>query len=107
MDLIPKFNSKARVSVLDKGLPKAKSEVWLKTDLIWHLIEFNFKPQINVSAFALLFSEMVQYCQNRVYTVPELQNRFVIQSLVNVIKIKIHFYAIDCQNWVTELAKEF
>lgn len=31
--------------------------------------------QINVSTFALLFSEMVQYCQNRVSTVPELQNK--------------------------------
>ena len=56
MDSIPKFSSKSKVSVLDKSLPKAKSE-------------------INISAFALLFSEMVQYCQNRVYTVPELQNR--------------------------------
>ena len=29
--------------------------------------------QVNVATFALLFSEIVQYCQNRVYTVPELQ----------------------------------
>ena len=56
MDSIPKFSSKSKVSVLDKSLPKAKSE-------------------INISAYALLFSEMVQYCQNRVYTVPELQTR--------------------------------
>jgi len=33
------------------------------------------KTEINLSTFALLFSEMVQYCQNRVYTVPELQNK--------------------------------
>jgi hypothetical protein len=31
------------------------------------------KAEISVSTFALLFSEMVQYCQNRVNTVPELQ----------------------------------
>jgi len=43
-------------SILDKSLSKGKSEV-------------------NLSTFALLFSEMVQYCQNRVYTVPELQNK--------------------------------
>lgn len=28
-----------------------------------------------MSAFALLFSEMVQYCQSRVYSVSELQTR--------------------------------
>ncbi|XP_052777590.1 trafficking protein particle complex subunit 5-like [Mya arenaria] len=33
------------------------------------------KAEINVATFALLFSEIVQYCQNRVYTVPELQNK--------------------------------
>ncbi|XP_041359501.1 trafficking protein particle complex subunit 5-like [Gigantopelta aegis] len=33
------------------------------------------KPEINVATFALLFSEIVQYCQNRVYTVPELQTK--------------------------------
>lgn len=31
------------------------------------------RNEINVSTFGLLFSEMVQYCQNRVHTVPELQ----------------------------------
>ncbi|ELU10660.1 hypothetical protein CAPTEDRAFT_133501 [Capitella teleta] len=31
--------------------------------------------QINLSTFALLFSEMVQYSQNRVYSVPELQTK--------------------------------
>jgi trafficking protein particle complex subunit 5 len=33
------------------------------------------KGEVSLSAFALLFSEVVQYCQNRVYTVPELQER--------------------------------
>lgn len=33
------------------------------------------KTEVNVSAFALLFSEMVQYCQSRVYSVSELQTR--------------------------------
>ncbi|KAK7492878.1 hypothetical protein BaRGS_00015825 [Batillaria attramentaria] len=33
------------------------------------------KPEVNAATYALLFSEIVQYCQNRVYTVPELQNK--------------------------------
>lgn len=31
------------------------------------------RTDVSVSAFALLFSEMVQYCQSRVYSVTELQ----------------------------------
>uniref|UniRef100_A0AAR2KXJ0 Trafficking protein particle complex subunit 5 n=2 Tax=Pygocentrus nattereri TaxID=42514 RepID=A0AAR2KXJ0_PYGNA len=33
------------------------------------------KTEVSLSAFAFLFSEMVQYCQNRVYSVSELQAR--------------------------------
>ncbi|KAF6720581.1 Trafficking protein particle complex subunit 5 [Oryzias melastigma] len=33
------------------------------------------KTEVSLSAFALLFSEMVQYCQSRVYSVSELQTR--------------------------------
>jgi len=33
------------------------------------------KPEVNIATFALLFSEIVQYSQNRVHTVPELQNK--------------------------------
>ncbi|CAH3179098.1 unnamed protein product [Porites evermanni] len=33
------------------------------------------RNEINVSTFGLLFSEMIQYCQNRVHTVPELQTK--------------------------------
>ncbi|KAK6179159.1 trafficking protein particle complex subunit 5 [Patella vulgata] len=43
-------------NILDKGLGKGK-------------------PEVNIATYALLFSEIVQYCQNRVQTVPELQNR--------------------------------
>lgn len=45
-----------KTSILDKSLSKGRGEV-------------------SLSCFALLFSELVQYCQNRVYTVPELQNK--------------------------------
>lgn len=33
------------------------------------------KTEVSVSAFTLLFSEVVQYCQSRVYSVSELQAR--------------------------------
>lgn len=48
---------RTRTSILDKSLSKGKGEV-------------------SLSCFALLFSELVQYCQNRVYTIPELQKKY-------------------------------
>ncbi|KAL1486766.1 hypothetical protein MTO96_008750 [Rhipicephalus appendiculatus] len=49
-------NMRNRVSILDKPLNKSRSDV-------------------SISLFGLLFSEIVQYCQNRVYTIPELQTK--------------------------------
>lgn len=51
-----KMSSRPRTNILDRPLSKGKSEV-------------------SQSIVALLFSEIVQYCQSKVYTVPELQNR--------------------------------
>lgn len=51
-------SARPRTSILDKPLSRGKGEV-------------------SLSSFALLFSEVVQYSQSRVYTVPELQNRCV------------------------------
>lgn len=48
--------TRPRTSILDKPLGRGKGEV-------------------SLSSFALLFSELVQYCQSRVLTVPEMQNR--------------------------------
>ncbi len=45
-----------KTSILDKSLSRGKQEV-------------------SLAAFALLFSEMVQYCQSRSNTVPELQQK--------------------------------
>ncbi len=45
-----------KTSILDKSLSRGKQEV-------------------SLAAFALLFSEMVQYCQSRSSTVPELQQK--------------------------------
>ena len=36
-----------------------------------------FLFQVDITAFALLFSEIVQYSQDRVQSVPELQTRYV------------------------------
>lgn len=52
------LTNRARLSILDKPLSRGKGEV-------------------SLSCFALLFSEVVQYCQNKSQTVPELQNRFI------------------------------
>lgn len=71
------------VGILDRTLTRGKNEV--KTEQF--LIFFNFvsrffhsflKFQINISTFALMFSEMVQYSQNRVNTVTDLQSRWII-----------------------------
>jgi len=48
--------NKPKLSILDKPLSRGKGEV-------------------SLSCFALLFSEVVQYSQNKSTTVPELQNR--------------------------------
>lgn len=55
-----------RTSILDKPLSRGKGEV-------------------SLSIFALLFSEIVQYSQSRVLTVPELQNRWDKLNLIQYI----------------------
>lgn len=50
--------TRPRTSILDKPLSRGKGEV-------------------SLSSFALLFSELVQYSQSRVLTVPEMQNRWI------------------------------
>lgn len=50
------MSTRPRTNILDKPLSRGKGEV-------------------SSSCFALFFSEVVQYCQAKVYTVPELQQR--------------------------------
>uniref|UniRef100_A0A1B6H8B6 Trafficking protein particle complex subunit 5 n=1 Tax=Homalodisca liturata TaxID=320908 RepID=A0A1B6H8B6_9HEMI len=57
-----------KTSILDRSLSKGRGEV-------------------SLSCFALLFSEVVQYCQKRVYTVPELQNK--LSSMGQDVGIKL------------------
>ena len=65
---------KQQVGILDRALSKGKGEVhivkWLARALF---SQASF--QVNLSAFALLFSEIVQYCQNRVHSVNELHGK--------------------------------
>lgn len=49
-------SGRTKSSILDKPLSKGKGEV-------------------SLAFYALLFSEMVQYCQNRSQSIPELQNK--------------------------------
>lgn len=55
-------SGKQRPSILDKSLSRGKSEV-------------------SLTAYALLFSEMVQYSHNRVTSVNELHNKLVSSFL--------------------------
>lgn len=66
------LTNRNRSSILDKPLSRGKGEV-------------------SLSCFALLFSEVVQYCQNKSHTVPELQTRQVIIRPLVEAEIKINF----------------
>lgn len=50
------LSNRPKMSILEKPLSRGKGEV-------------------SLSCYALLFSEVVQYCQSRVNTIPDLQNK--------------------------------
>jgi len=56
MNPIQISNMRQKTSILDKSISKGKGE-------------------INMNCFALMFSELVQYCQGKAHTVNELQTR--------------------------------
>lgn len=58
MNTIQISNMRQKTSILDKSISKGKGE-------------------INMNCFALMFSELVQYCQGKAHTVNELQTRYV------------------------------
>lgn len=65
MNTIQISNMRQKTSILDKSISKGKGE-------------------INMNCFALMFSELVQYCQGKAHTVNELQTRYVdIMFLLN------------------------
>ena len=80
MEYVNTFSGKSKVNPSEKPIPKPKTEVSIKgvRNVSPGIDCFVFLQQINLSIFALLFSEMVQYCQNRVSTVPELQSKWVL-----------------------------
>ncbi|XP_018327532.1 trafficking protein particle complex subunit 5 [Agrilus planipennis] len=62
------LSGRSRTGILDKPLSRGKSEA-------------------SLSCYALLFAEIVQYCQNKSHTVPELQNR--LHSLGKNVGVKL------------------
>ncbi|KAF5282975.1 hypothetical protein FQA39_LY04846 [Lamprigera yunnana] len=77
------LTNRNRASILDKPLSRGKGE-------------------ISLSCFALLFSEIVQYCQNKSHTVPELQNR--LHNLGRTVGVKlIDLYFVRERNGKREI----
>ncbi|KAJ6224597.1 hypothetical protein RDWZM_003142 [Blomia tropicalis] len=107
MDSTPKFSGKAKVSPLDKPIEKSKSR----------------SDQMSLSAFALIFSELVQYCEGRVQLVSEMQSKLseigynVGQRVVDLMLIREKTYKretrlinmlifIRSKVWMTLFGKE-
>ncbi|BES96743.1 trafficking protein particle complex subunit [Nesidiocoris tenuis] len=74
---------KPKQSILDRSLSKGKNEV-------------------SLSAYALLFSEVVQYCQNKVHTVPELQAKLAEMGQEVGVKL-IDLYFVREKNFKREI----
>ena len=102
MDSTPTFSGKARVSPLDKAIEKSKPRNDVSTNWAFcsnpqktnQIFVFVFPQQISLSAFAYLFSELVQYCEHRVQLVSELQSKLseigynVGQRIVDIMMIR-------------------
>jgi hypothetical protein len=67
-------STRLRSSTLDRSLQKTKGDVIFIKDYLLKIISF-ILIKVNLSTFALLFSEMVQYSQNRVDNIHDLQNK--------------------------------
>ncbi len=126
MDVTPKFSGKARVSPLDKPVEKSKSrnDVSFGGVLIFSnsLLLLLFQ-QISLSAFAFIFSELVQYSEHRVQLSSELQSKLaetgyaVGQRVVDIMLIREKNYKretrlinmlifIRSKVWLTLFGKE-
>ena len=60
-------------SILDKNLSKGKAEVCV-------ILFKDYASQISLSTYALLFSEMVKYAQNRSENVADVRDKFVVMK---------------------------
>ena len=67
-------STRMRSSTLDRSLQKTKGDVIYIKEYLLKIISF-ILIKVNLSTFALLFSEMVQYSQNRVDNIHDLQNK--------------------------------
>ena len=61
-------------SILDKPLPKQRSEVCMHAQCVLRCN--TCLMQINLSTFAFLFSEMVRYSHDRVQSIPDLETKY-------------------------------
>ena len=68
--------------ILDKSLIRPRTEVFNCYQFYYYLFKlikvviiYKLLLKVSVSAFAFLFSEFVQYNQNRVSSVPDLEKR--------------------------------
>jgi len=79
MNPIQISNMRQKTSILDKSISKGKGE-------------------INMNCFALMFSELVQYCQGKAHTVNELQMRLVLTdlSLIWLFDLQIKSFFLGC-----------
>lgn len=127
MDSTPKFSGKAKVSPLDKPIEKSKS----RSDVCMNIFKVNLLKfiliilfqQMSLSAFALIFSELVQYCEGRVQLVSEMQSKLseigynVGQRVVDLMLIREKTYKretrlinmlifIRSKVWMTLFGKE-
>jgi hypothetical protein len=77
-----------RVGILDRGIARQRSEVSVSSAHALLTCAFDMRlcqyahsaytPQVSASAFAFLFSEMVQYSQNRVTSIPDLERKYAL-----------------------------
>lgn len=82
MNTIQISNMRQKTSILDKSISKGKGE-------------------INLNCFALMFSELVQYCQGKAHTVNELQTKYVLKKCCALFmvyfRLLMHYIVLDCQ----------
>lgn len=81
-----------RAGILDKSIIKPKTEVYYittkKSSFILSWSSFHLILQVSLSAFAFLFSELVQYNQNRVSSIEDLEKKWYFKD-----------YWTTSQNW--------
>ena len=88
-------------NIVDRPMPKGRSEVCLlQSPHCSAAAGADTRAQVTLSAFAFLFSELVQYCQIKVTNVGELERRSV--SLRAAMKLPHPLHDQLCAGWRTQ-----